>query len=119
MISAVIMGFSLEALSTYHSIAWAHHDPATATGMSNREYMLMVEQAIAQSDVVVFNATDDNLSIDEVVILHTAYINRTPIIAVGLRALSPLLEEMVSQRFPELDFVVEHLMASYKLSKQS
>ncbi|MEK5060880.1 MULTISPECIES: hypothetical protein [unclassified Paenibacillus] len=117
MISAVAIGFSLESLSTYTDIAWAHHDPSTAIGMSNREYMLMVERAVVQSDVVVFDATNENLSVDEVVIIHTAYTNRTPIIAVGLRSLSPLLEEMVSQRLPGLDFVVDHLMANYRLSK--
>lgn len=119
MISAIIIGFPLTSLEPYSQICWAHYDPSSAIGLSNREYMLTVEQTVAQSDVVVFNATVEALSIDEVVLIHTAYRNRTPIIAVGLQELSPLLGEMVSQRVPELDVAVKHLTTNYKLVKKS
>lgn len=117
MISAVAIGFNLDELMKYPTIAWAHHDPSTAIGLSNREYMLMIKRAVEQADVVVVKVGEENLLPDEVVILHTAYTNKTPIIATSLRALSPLLEEMISQRLPGLDMIVDHITANYKLSK--
>lgn len=117
MLSATAVGFTVDEVSQFPHIAWALHDPSSADDMTEREYMLMAKQMVNQSDVLVCNLNRDGLTPDEVVLIHSAYTNSTPILAVGYKILTPLLKEMVSHRFADLEYLVDHLMANYKISK--
>lgn len=118
MLSVVTVGFKLEELPTKYPIMFAQHDPSLALGLSSREYMLMVQRVVEQADVLVVNLGVKTLSPDEVVVLHTAYTKSTPILGVGHKTWTPLIEEMISQRFLDIELVADHIVANYKVSKK-
>ncbi len=85
----------------------AHHDSSTASDLSNREYALIIEKVVFQADALLVNLDVEKLTPTEVVILHHAYIQNKPIMAVGLRIWEPVIEEMLSNRINDLERAVK------------
>lgn len=81
----VVLGFTLDSLSGFSDIAWAHHDSSTASDLSNREYALIIEKVVFQADALLVNLDVEKLTPTEVVILHHAYIQNKSIMGVGHR----------------------------------
>lgn len=115
MLSVVVLGFTLESLSGFSDIAWAHHDSAKASDLSNREYALIIEKVVFQADALLVNLDVEKLTPTEVVILHHAYIQNKPIMGVGLRVWEPVIEEMLSNRINDLERAVKHIRTHYTL----
>lgn len=115
MLSVVVLGFTLESLSEFSDIAWAHHDSAKASDLSNREYALIIEKVVFQADALLVNLDVEKLTPTEVVILHHAYIQNKPIMGVGLRVWEPVIEEILSNRINDLERAVKHIRTHYTL----
>ncbi|MDN4601752.1 hypothetical protein P5G61_11000 [Paenibacillus sp. F6_3S_P_1C] len=115
MLSVVVLGFTLESLSAFPDIAWAHHDSSTASDLSNREYALIIEKVVLQADALLVNLDVEKLTPTEVVILHHAYMQNKPIMGVGLRVWEPVIEEMLSKRMNDLNRAVAHIRTYYTL----
>lgn len=115
MLSVVVLGFTLESLSGFSDIAWAHHDLSTASDLSNREYALIIEKVVFQADALLVNLDVEKLTPTEIVILHHAYIQNKPIMGVGLRVWEPVIEEMLSNRINDLERAVKHIRTHYTL----
>jgi len=117
MLSVIAVGIELADITPYTDIAWAHHDPSMFLELSKREYMLICERVAKQADILLVNLDAASLTPDQIVILYTAYSNSTPVLAIGLKTWSPLIEEMVAQKFADLDMAVQHIEENYKLKK--
>lgn len=115
MISVVVVGFPLKSLEGFPGVAWAHHDSSTSSSLSTREYLLMIDRVILQADALLVNLEAESFTPNEVIILHTSYIHKTPVLGTGYKRWEPVIEEMVSKRVIDLTAAVEHIQSNYTL----
>lgn len=83
--------------------------------INSRETMLSIKKIVGDTDAIVVNLKKENLTPEEVVVLHSAYTISTPIFAVGYKILTPVVKEMVTRRFGDLEHLLDHISAYYTM----
>lgn len=109
------IGFEPENINL-EGFIWVNHSPGVQNGLTEKEYYLLCKHFIDDTDILIVNLNKENLSVDEVILLHLAYTISTPIFAVGHKMLlaNGILKELVSHRFGDLEELKEHLIDNYK-----
>lgn len=116
-----VVGFSKEEATMFaDSFILAVFNENYSEDFTVREHYLNMQRVIGLSAAVVCNLAKNNLSPDEVVLIHTAYTKSTPIFAVGHNMLikSGILSELVSNSsFADLTHVFDHITAHYGVAQ--
>lgn len=91
----------------------AQHSPGPAKGMSYYEYYIKCKKMAKEADILVVKNPSRNFTEDEVILIDTAYTNKTPVFGVGDTGIEGVLKLFITNWFMGMEEVFDHVQAYY------
>ncbi|MGA4519277.1 hypothetical protein ACPA0F_18625 [Solibacillus silvestris] len=114
MIKLLTIGYNGEELpETAGAFLVASHTPGIPIGMTDYEYYLKCKEMASDAVVILVKNKPNNFTEDEVMMLDTAYSNKTPIFYVGTTGVESLLQFMFTNWFSTTEDALDHIQAFY------
>lgn len=114
MIKLLTVGFYQEDIPTStNDMILAQHSPGIPTGMSPVEYYMKCKEMATDATAIIVKSNNSNFSEDEVIVLDTAYSNKTPIFYVGVSGTESILQFMFTNWFSTVEDVIDHIQVFY------
>jgi len=107
------VGFNPTQFKEDHRFLYAHHIPGVPEGFTEKEYYRLCERHLYSSYVVIVNLDKVHYDIDEIVVLHKAFLDNKPIFAIGENINKTFFDHFVTQHFLTLAELHDHLTAHY------
>ena len=114
MIKLLTIGFDGEELpDTSGGFVVAGHTPGIPSGMTDYEYYLKCKEMASDATVILIKNKTINFTEDEVMILDTAYSNKTPIFYIGTTGTESFLQFMFTNWFSTTEDALDHIQVFY------